>query len=537
MVIPTPPPRPPPKPLFRGFRLTGHHIKKGFDKDKLRMYLLRVKNENQESERVNQDHKLLPLSKITRRPDQDQNGHTRSKPGTVEVVEGSGSGTIPHEWVISISEKLEQANRDDDRTSRGKLCIYKVQYYLHEKDNKSYFPQTVSLGPYHHGEKQTQSMECHKWRAVNKVLKRSKQGIEVFIDAMIELEERVRACYEGPINLNSYEFTEMLVLDGCFVLELLRGVEEGFSKLGYDRNDPVFAIRGSMHSIQRDMIMLENQLPLVVLNRLLELQNQTGSVAQLAVRFFDPLMPTAETSAENSLARGISIDPSTDLGELHCLDVFRRSLLFPRPEPKTSGKKMKWGSRVADKRLQQIVPTVTELRDAGFQFKRRKTDRFWDIKFNNGYLEIPSLHIHESTKSLFLNLIAFEQCHTDSSNDITSYIIFMDSLIDSPEDVSYLHQCGIIEHSLGSYSDVANVFNQLCQEVVFNTNDIYLSQVLTEVLQCYNQNFFRKWNAWKSTLKHKYFDSPWAYFSFFAAVILLVLTLSQTYFAGYEYFS
>ena len=53
-----------------------------------------------------------------------------------------------------------------------------------------------------------------------------------------------------------------------------------------------------MHSIQRDMVMLENQLPLFVLNRLLELQlgtrNQTGLVAQLAIRFFDPLMPTDE---------------------------------------------------------------------------------------------------------------------------------------------------------------------------------------------------------------------------------------------------
>ncbi|XP_006404052.2 UPF0481 protein At3g47200 [Eutrema salsugineum] len=529
---PKPPEKPPPKPLFRGLRLTGQHVKSGgYDKDKLKMFLRRLKAENQESEPDNnQDPKTRPLPKTTR-PGQDQNLHNSFKPGTVEVVKGSGSGTARRDWVISIKDKLDQANRDDDRTSRGELCIYKVQHYLHEKDNKSYFPQTVSIGPYHHGEEQTRSMECHKWRALNKVLKRTKQGIEVFLDAMAELEEKARACYEGPISLNSAVFTQMPLLDGCFILELLRGVaggDEGFLELKYDRNDPVFAMRGSMHSIQRDMIMLENQLPLFVLNRLFELQNQTGSVAQLVVRFFDPLMPTAEINAS-------SIDPS-GLGELHCLDVFRRSLLYPRQEPKSSGNTLKWGSRVADKRLQQIVPTVTELKAAGFQFKRRETDRFWDIKFNNGYLEIPSLHIHDGTKSLFLNLIAFEQCHTDSSNDITSYIIFMDNLIDSPEDIGYLHHRGIIEHSLGENSEVANVFNQLCQEVVFNTNDIYLSQLLTEVLQCYHQNWFRKWNAWKSTLNHKYFDNPWAYCSFSAAVILLILTLSQTFFAAYDYF-
>ncbi|KAI3497878.1 hypothetical protein L1887_33477 [Cichorium endivia] len=41
------------------------------------------------------------------------------------------------------------------------------------------------------------------------------------------------------------------------------------SKKGYPRCDPVFAMRGSMHSIQRDMIMLENQIPLFILDRLL----------------------------------------------------------------------------------------------------------------------------------------------------------------------------------------------------------------------------------------------------------------------------
>ncbi|KAG7633887.1 hypothetical protein ISN44_As03g041630 [Arabidopsis suecica] len=501
--------------------LTGHDVKKGKSYDKLREYVENVRKQNEESERV-----LLPKSISYQDQNLENQQDTRSKPGINEVVEGSGTKRL--EWVISIKDKLEQAYRNDDRTSWGKLCIYKVPHYLHGNDKKSYFPQTVSLGPYHHGRQQTQSMECHKWRAVNMVLKRTNQGIEVFLDAMIELEEKARACYEGSIVLSSNEFTEMLLLDGCFILELLQGVNEGFLKLGYDHNDPVFAVRGSMHSIQRDMIMLENQLPLFVLNPLLELQpgtqNQTGLV-ELVVRFFIPLMPTAETLTENSPPRGVSN------GELHCLDVFHRSLLFPRSSGKANY------SRVADKHLQRVIPTVTELRDAGFKFKLNKTDRFWDIKFSNGYLEIPGLLIHDGTKSLFLNLIAFEQCHIESSNDITSYIIFMDNLIDSPEDISYLHHCGIIEHSLGSNSEVADMFNQLCQEVVFDTKDIYLSQLLIEVHRCYKQNYSRKLNSLKTTLILKYLDNPWAYLSFFAAVILLILTFSQSYFAAYAYFN
>ncbi|XP_056858264.1 UPF0481 protein At3g47200-like, partial [Raphanus sativus] len=311
----------------------------------------------------------------------------------------------------------------------------------------------------------------------------------------------------------------------------------------YDRNDPVFAMRGSMHSIQRDMVMLENQLPLFVLNRLLELQlgpqNQTGLVAQLAIRFFDPLMPTDEPltkTDQSNIGKEKFFNPiaDKDKDELHCLDVFRRNLLRPstKPEPRLSRRRWSWKTRVADKRQQQLIHCVTELREAGIKFKARKTDRFWDIRFKNGYLEIPKLLIHDGTKSLFSNLIAFEQCHIDSSNDITSYIIFMDNLIDSPQDVSYLHYCGIIEHWLGSDLEVADLFNRLCQEVAFDPQNSYLSQLSNKV----DRNYSRKWNVMKAVLKHKYFNNPWAYFSFFAALVLLVLTLFQSFFSVYPYF-
>jgi hypothetical protein len=108
------------------------------------------------------------------------------------------------------------------------------------------------------------------------------------------------------------------------------------------RNDPVFAMRGSMHSIQRDMIMLENQLPLFVLDRLLGLKfnnpDQKGLEAHRALIFFDLLMPTDEpltksdrNRLESSLGHATTFDPLSDQGGLHWRDVFRRSLLRTGP--------------------------------------------------------------------------------------------------------------------------------------------------------------------------------------------------------------
>ncbi|CAK9134993.1 unnamed protein product [Ilex paraguariensis] len=421
--------------------------------------------------------------------------------GETENVE-EGPKSPESEWVICIKEKLEQAHQDDAAGSWAKLCIYRVPHCLREGDDKAYIPQIVSLGPYHHGRRRLRNMDRHKWRSLDHILRRRNQDIKLYLDSVKELEERARACYEGAISFSSNEFVEMMVLDGCFVLELFRGAAEGFNHLGYSRNDPIFAMRGSMHSIQRDMIMIENQIPLFILDRLLGLQydqpKQTGLLVKLALHFFDPLMPTDEPltkSDRNRLESSLgyttttTFDPLADQGGLHCLDIFRRSLLRrgPIPEPRIWIRRWSHASRVADKRRQQLIHCVTELREAGIKFKKRKTDRFWDIKFKDGILKIPRLLIHDGTKSLFLNLIAFEQCHLDCSNDITSYVIFMDNLINSAADV--------------------------------------------------NRYYDHRWNAWRASLKHNYFSNPWAIISFVAAVVLLLLTFAQTFYGVYGYYN
>ncbi|PIN24672.1 hypothetical protein CDL12_02593 [Handroanthus impetiginosus] len=356
--------------------------------------------------------------------------------GNVEEVQAK---PLESEWVISIKEKLNQAQLDDVAGVWAKLSIYKIPKCLREAgDEKAYIPQVVSLGPYHHGKRRLCSMERHK---------------------------KARACYEGPICLCSNEFVKMMVLDGCFILELFRGATGGFTELGYSRNDPIFAMRGTMHSIERDMIMLENQIPLFILDRLLGIQSgnpdQKGVVARLALRFFDPLMPTDEPLTKSdrnklatSLGKASTFDPLTEQGGLHYLKVFRRSL-------------------------------VIDLKEAGIKFKRRNTDRFWDIKFKNGVLKIV-----------------------------------------------YLLYCGIIENWLGSDAEVAELFNRLCQEVVFDINDSSLSR-LSELV---NKYYEHRWNVWRAILKHKYFCNPWAIISFIAAMVLLVLTFAQTFYSVYGYY-
>jgi hypothetical protein len=465
------------------------------------------------------------------------------------------------EWVVTIRGKLAQARAEEAACPWARLSVYRVPKCLRDGDERAYTPQVVSIGPLHHGRRRLREMERHKWRALHHVLKRTGHDVAAYLAAVRPLEERVRACYEGRASgTGSNELAECLVLDGAFVLELFRGALDGgkgfVDALGYSRHDPVFAMRGAMHAVRNDMILLENQVPLFVLDLLLGLQlgnpEQTGAVAALAVRFFDPLIPTDApllhkdrsklALAESSVQAAAAFDPLSD-PMLHCLDVFRRSLLRaglqPTPPPPARLWPRKWSvlRRVADKRRQQFVHCVSELREAGIRCRRRNTDRFWDVKFDNGVLQIPRILIHDGTKSLFLNLIAFEQCHMDivatpGGNNITSYAIFMDNLINSAEDVKYLHDRGIIEHWLGSDAEVADLFNRLCNEVVFDINDSYLSGLSYQV----NRYYEYKWSTWVASLQHNYFSNPWAIVSVVAGVFLLLLTMTQTFYSAYSYY-
>ncbi|KAL3722055.1 hypothetical protein ACJRO7_034412 [Eucalyptus globulus] len=439
------------------------------------------------------------------------------------VADNNGAENVPKDEprvsssqsAISMKEQLEQHHQDDAEGSWAKLSIYRIPNYLKDGDKKTYVPQIVSLGPYHHGKDHLRHMDQHKWRCLRCILERSHHEIGLYIDSMKEQRQLV----------------QMMVLDGCFVIELLQGVAEGFEKLGYPSNDPVFSKWGSIFKIliQRDMILLENQIPLFILAWLLGLQlgnpDQEGRVGKLVLEFFDPIG-----------SERVEFDPSRDRCGLHCLEVLWHSFL---PSSLTQARTTRW-QQYQDK----LIPCLTELMEAGIKFKRTFTENFGDIQFKveYGILEIPYIEIHPGTRSIFLNLIAFEQSHFDCREHITSYVMFMHNLINSFEDVRYLCKRQIINHCLGSDAEVADLFNLLCQEVVFDIQDSYLREVCIKVIDYYRwkhislhiswrASIAQKWNAWRAILKNKYFDNPWSIISFMAATVLLVLTFLQALYA------
>ncbi|KAL5714329.1 hypothetical protein ACHQM5_016308 [Ranunculus cassubicifolius] len=399
-------------------------------------------------------------------------------------------------------------------------CIYKVPVKFRKIHEKAYTPEIVSIGPFHHGKIGLLDMEDHKLRYMKMLLDRThnfKTKLKDCVESIRNCEGGARKCYSEPITLDSGKFVQMMVVDGLFIIELF-GKSAGVLKT--ERDDTIFNNIWSMPSLVRDMILLENQIPMFVIQRLFDIvkdQNSPSeerslgefSLNELALRFFDPLMKREEEAIKKYFNKK---------GVKHFLDLLSKTF-------------HDLTERQTKKQILKHIPCVTELRQAGVKFKiGSKTGSFLDIKFADGVMTIPPILIQDQTDILLRNLIAFEQCRDRKSTYMSSYAFLMDSLIDSPNDVAFLRQRQIIINCLGHDKDVSVLFNKLCSEVT--VVNLYYSKLCEDV----NKYYSERRHFWQATLRRDYFHNPWAIISFAGAILLLLLTLTATIFAMLSFF-
>ncbi|KAH0983649.1 hypothetical protein GBA52_010826 [Prunus armeniaca] len=116
-----------------------------------------------------------------------------------------------------LSEKLAIAVPLPSRSS-----IYRVPETLRRHNETA--PNLVSIGPFHHGRARLQAMEGMKLWYLKCLLDKLTPGKDLayLICAIREQENFCRDCYEERFPLSSDEFVEMMLVDGCFIIELLR---------------------------------------------------------------------------------------------------------------------------------------------------------------------------------------------------------------------------------------------------------------------------------------------------------------------------
>lgn len=179
-------------------------------------------------------------------------------------TENGGGDQIRNEGLTNMNPQM--LSLDDEAENIASRSIFHVPDYLKNINiTGAYHPQIVSIGPYHHGREHLKAMESHKKRVVDRFLHFVGKRIEEYVNKLREVVDALHGCYAhlDEIWLDQERFLMLMVVDGIFMLELLDGREGR-----YARNDPVFGDKGK-HSIipliKKDTLMVENQIPILVL--------------------------------------------------------------------------------------------------------------------------------------------------------------------------------------------------------------------------------------------------------------------------------
>uniref|UniRef100_M8BYQ9 Uncharacterized protein n=1 Tax=Aegilops tauschii TaxID=37682 RepID=M8BYQ9_AEGTA len=335
---------------------------------------------------------------------------------------------------------------------------------------------------------------------------------------------------------NRGKFLEMMITDGCFLLEVMRMAIGGKGSIpkDYEHGDPVFSWHGIQHIgpfVQRDMLLVENQLPLRLLEKIVAVEEGTSpsaaSINSMVLKFLE-----REDAPEG-----------TGLG-LHPLDIYRTSRLKGTSQVKNNGKGLQRGVNMTSApmevgifRSQKVVPrSAWKLSEAGIRFLPSKTGCLDDIQLDNGRLYMPKVHMDDSTAYRIHNMMAFEAMHIRTGNDVTAYVLFVKDLISSADDVRLLGRKGILEHDLADDDDaVVRLFNSLTRDVSKNWES-HLCRVRDAVEHHYTSNHLRVilYESW-SHLKSKYFRNPWSLLALATAILLVVGDIVQAVYAVISY--
>lgn len=181
-------------------------------------------------------------------------------------------------WVIQIKGSFDVQEEEEMK----ELCmsVFNVPKELLAVKPEAYTPQSISIGPYHHWRSELYDMERYKLAAARRFQKRI-NGLK-FESAVVEEfkkhEWRIRSSYHKFLDYKEETLAWLMGLDAVFLLECLQ-----FYVRHADQSSDAYVKQlgrvldpsgtsAAHNSTVRDLMMLENQLPLFLLQKLLELQ-------------------------------------------------------------------------------------------------------------------------------------------------------------------------------------------------------------------------------------------------------------------------
>jgi hypothetical protein len=215
------------------------------------------------------------------------------------------------EWVIQISRALEEDHLQDNDDEGLPVSIFSVPKTLISLKPDAYIPQLVALGPYHHRRLELFEMEHYKLTSAKKVQKKCLQHIKFkdLVNHIAQSDSIVRSCYHRFLEFDQEILAWIFAIDASFLLEYLQTyspkTEEGSlmrisSKMAHLIDNT--RRKTAHHAIVRDVIKLENQIPLFLLREVhsfYQREDHDEALATMLTGFCKDLSPFKYTNYQH----------------------------------------------------------------------------------------------------------------------------------------------------------------------------------------------------------------------------------------------
>ncbi|KAM3397531.1 hypothetical protein P3S68_001043 [Capsicum galapagoense] len=357
----------------------------------------------------------------------------------------SGQDQLVLQIKKSANQIFDVRFKDLDNTCIKFATIFKVNVGIRKSNPDAYTPMLISIGPYHKRNPELGSMEKYKLMYLRRFIQR-KEGLDVesCISALEKKKDEALKCYDDNLDIDIVcKFLEMLLLDGCFVVEFIRERCEVEKR---EHGDKIINLQWMIDQVCRDMVLLENQLPFFVL-AMLHGMTKHPTEASFLYMVRETLLNTFPKATFTSRSEIDNFNAERVDHLVHAIHIFCRPSAMKTTNASKQNKCCKirfCGNVLPLTRTKETpnvlgiwqchhIPSATELYDAGVSFLKigsveendaDKTTLF-DIKFKKGLLKIPCFAIEDSMETFMRNLIAYEQHSSDAYPYFSNYAHLM----------------------------------------------------------------------------------------------------------------
>ncbi|KAJ3670637.1 hypothetical protein LUZ60_008063 [Juncus effusus] len=336
----------------------------------------------------------------------------------------------------------------------------------------------VTIGPYHRYEI-LEFGEIDKWRIVDMMIRSFGLNISTFFESMAMMEKEILICYADGSFQDSTDMFEMMLLDSCFIIFVLKCYERNLGPLQVgelfmrrSRNQQETSLliakgynlakklKSHKNSLMYDFLLMDNQIPYFVLNELLRVCPHLNAfigctIEDLALSCFKKIAPKMNKDKKKL---------RTEF--LHLLDTFHWSRI---PKDKYS---KNLSVPVKNSVTNPNGPRAMKLHDHGMKFKKKKSGCALEITIKESFskkynmINIAKMNFDNSQFYLLESLSMFELRYRKRGYYFNDFIECMTNLLQCGDDVELLRNSGIIPTKKKVSNDYAvsffSRFKQLC---------------------------------------------------------------------------